>query len=118
MYALDVVVAAPAGKYNSALGQAELPWLVAKTLVVLLVGYLLWSDRVRFRQRVQAALMAQGGQVGSAAGIAARCFEGLAQKGINIRAITTSEIKISVLIDSAYTELAVRTLHSLYDLDG
>ena len=54
----------------------------------------------------------------SHAGIAARCFEGLAQKGINIRAITTSEIKISVLIDSAYTELAVRTLHSLYDLDG
>lgn len=54
----------------------------------------------------------------SHAGIAARCFQGLADKGINIRAITTSEIKISVLIDSAYTELAVRTLHSLYDLDG
>jgi aspartate kinase len=54
----------------------------------------------------------------SHAGIAARCFQGLAEKGINIRAITTSEIKISVLIDSAYTELAVRTLHSLYDLDG
>ena len=54
----------------------------------------------------------------SHAGIAARCFAGLADKGINIRAITTSEIKISVLIDSAYTELAVRTLHSLYDLDG
>ncbi len=54
----------------------------------------------------------------SHAGIAAQCFRGLAAKGINIRAITTSEIKISVLIDSAYTELAVRTLHSLYDLDG
>ena len=40
-----------------------------------------------------------------------------AEKGINIRAITTSEIKISVLIDAAYTELAVRTLHSLYGLD-
>ncbi len=36
---------------------------------------------------------------------------------INIRAITTSEIKFSVLIDAAYTELAVRTLHSLYGLD-
>ncbi|MBO0347504.1 aspartate kinase [Roseibium sp. CAU 1637] len=54
----------------------------------------------------------------SHAGIAAECFRGLAGKGINIRAITTSEIKISVLIDSAYTELAVRTLHSLYGLDG
>ncbi len=38
-------------------------------------------------------------------------------RGINIRAITTSEIKFSVLIDSAYTELAVRTLHTLYGLD-
>ncbi|WP_068083964.1 aspartate kinase [Polycladidibacter stylochi] len=54
----------------------------------------------------------------SHAGVAAECFRGLAEKGINIRAITTSEIKISVLIDSAYTELAVRTLHSLYGLDG
>ncbi|MDD7909296.1 aspartate kinase [Pseudovibrio exalbescens] len=54
----------------------------------------------------------------SHAGVAADCFRGLAGKGINIRAITTSEIKISVLIDSAYTELAVRTLHSLYGLDG
>ena len=54
----------------------------------------------------------------SHAGVAAQCFEGLSSKGINIRAITTSEIKISVLIDSAYAELAVRTLHSLYGLDG
>jgi aspartate kinase len=53
----------------------------------------------------------------SHAGVAADAFRALAQKGINIRAITTSEIKISVLIDAAYTELAVRTLHSLYGLD-
>ncbi|MFC7396215.1 aspartate kinase [Chelatococcus sp. GCM10030263] len=53
----------------------------------------------------------------SHAGVAARAFQALAEKGINIRAITTSEIKFSVLIDSAYTELAVRTLHSLYGLD-
>jgi aspartate kinase len=53
----------------------------------------------------------------SHAGVAARAFQALADKGINIRAITTSEIKFSVLIDSAYTELAVRTLHSLYGLD-
>ncbi len=54
----------------------------------------------------------------SHAGVAAKAFRALADKGINIRAITTSEIKFSVLIDSAYTELAVRTLHSLYGLDG
>ena len=54
----------------------------------------------------------------SHAGVAARAFRALADKGINIRAITTSEIKFSVLIDAAYTELAVRTLHSLYGLDA
>ena len=50
-------------------------------------------------------------------GVAARAFKALADKGVNIRAITTSEIKFSVLIDEAYTELAVRTLHTLYGLD-
>ena len=53
----------------------------------------------------------------SHAGVAARAFKALADKGINIRAITTSEIKFSVLIDAEYTELAVRTLHTLYGLD-
>jgi aspartate kinase len=53
----------------------------------------------------------------SHAGVAAKAFRALADRGINIRAITTSEIKFSLLIDAAYTELAVRTLHSLYGLD-
>ena len=53
----------------------------------------------------------------SHAGVAAEAFKALAARGVNIRAITTSEIKFSVLIDAAYTELAVRTLHSLYGLD-
>jgi aspartate kinase len=53
----------------------------------------------------------------SHAGVAATAFKALAEKGINIRAITTSEIKISILIDDPYTELAVRTLHSVYGLD-
>jgi aspartate kinase len=53
----------------------------------------------------------------SHAGVAARAFDALAERGINIRVIATSEIKISVLIDDAYTELAVRTLHSVYGLD-
>ncbi|MCQ3944151.1 MAG: aspartate kinase, partial [Alphaproteobacteria bacterium] len=53
----------------------------------------------------------------SHAGVAAQAFKALADRNINIRAITTSEIKFSVLIDAAYTELAVRTLHGLYGLD-
>jgi aspartate kinase len=53
----------------------------------------------------------------SHAGVAAAAFRALSENGVNIRAITTSEIKFSVLIDAAYTELAVRTLHSLYGLD-
>jgi aspartate kinase len=53
----------------------------------------------------------------SHAGVAATAFKALADKGINIRAITTSEIKISILIDGPYAELAVRTLHAVYGLD-
>jgi aspartate kinase len=53
----------------------------------------------------------------SHAGVAATAFKALADKSINIRAITTSEIKISILIDGPYAELAVRTLHSVYGLD-
>jgi aspartate kinase len=52
----------------------------------------------------------------SHAGVAAQMFKALGEKGINILAISTSEIKISVLIDAAYAELAVRTLHALYEL--
>jgi aspartate kinase len=54
----------------------------------------------------------------SHAGVAAKAFRALAERNINIRAITTSEIKFSLLIEAAYTELAVRTLHSLYGLDS
>lgn len=53
----------------------------------------------------------------SQVGVARTMFAALAQKGINIEAIATSEIKISVLIDAAYTELAVRALHTAYGLD-
>ena len=60
---------------------------------------------------------ALGVGIRSHAGVAASAFRALAEKGVNIRAITTSEIKFSVLIDKDYTELAVRTLHSLYGLD-
>lgn len=54
----------------------------------------------------------------SHAGVAQTMFQALAEKGINIIVISTSEIKISVLIEEAYTELAVRTLHTAYGLDA
>jgi aspartate kinase len=54
----------------------------------------------------------------SNAGVAATMFNALAARGINILAITTSEIKVTVLIDEEYTELAVRVLHTAYGLDA
>ncbi|MFC5344797.1 aspartate kinase [Brevundimonas staleyi] len=54
----------------------------------------------------------------SHAGVAQTMFKALADKGIKFQAISTSEIKISVLIDAAYAELAVRALHSAYGLEA
>jgi len=54
----------------------------------------------------------------SHAGVAQRMFKTLAEKGINIQVISTSEIKVSVLIAEEYTELAVRSLHTAYGLDA
>ena len=53
----------------------------------------------------------------SHAGIASKMFAALAKEGINIRMISTSEIKISVVVDEKYLELAVRALHSAFELD-
>ena len=77
--------------------------------------------KVGFEDVVHSADVAKISVVGigmrSHAGVAAKMFKSLADKGINIQAITTSEIKVSVLIDEAYTELAVRALHQAYGLD-
>ncbi len=54
----------------------------------------------------------------SHAGVASKMFEALAKHGINILMISTSEIKISVVIDEKYLELAVRSLHSAFELDA
>jgi aspartate kinase len=51
------------------------------------------------------------------AGIASQMFRTLAEEGINIQMISTSEIKISVVIDEKYMELAVRALHKAFGLD-
>jgi aspartate kinase len=77
--------------------------------------------RIGFARLDSATDVAKVSVIGSGmrshAGVAAKAFTALAARNINIRAITTSEIKFSVLIDAAYTELAVRTLHTLYGLD-
>lgn len=54
----------------------------------------------------------------SHSGVAQKMFNALAERGINIQVISTSEIKVSVLISEEYTELALRALHSAYDLDA
>ncbi len=53
----------------------------------------------------------------SHAGIASKMFDALAREGVNIRMISTSEIKVSVVVDEKYLELAVRTLHEAFDLE-
>jgi len=74
-------------------------------------------DEVHVRRDV-AKVSVIGIGMRSQVGVARTMFAALAQKGVNIEAIATSEIKISVLIDAAYTELAVRALHTAYGLDA
>jgi predicted amino acid-binding ACT domain protein len=79
------------------------------------------KDKVGFLELNHSADVAKVSIVGigmrSHAGVAAKMFRVLAEKGINIQAITTSEIKVSVLIDQAYTDLALRSLHQAYGLE-
>ena len=94
-------------------GRADLP----KTLEVLkkvsetLVGLVVESSA----DVAKVSIIGIG--MRSYVGVASRMFKTLAEKGINIQVITTSEIKVSVLISEEYTELAVRALHSAYGLD-
>ena len=77
-------------------------------------------DRLRGRRAptpTSARSRSSGVGMRSHAGIAHQMFATLAAKGINIHAIATSEIKVSVLIGEEYTELALRALHSAYGLD-
>jgi len=54
----------------------------------------------------------------SHAGVASNMFKTLSEEGINIQMISTSEIKISVVLDEKYMELAVRSLHKAFNLDS
>ena len=80
------------------------------------------KDAIGFRRIITDAEVAKISVVGvgmrSHAGVAATMFKTLADRGINIEAISTSEIKVSVLIDEDETELAVRVLHTAYGLDA
>jgi aspartate kinase len=80
------------------------------------------KDSIGFETIITDAEVAKISVVGvgmrSHAGVAATMFKTLADRGINIEAISTSEIKVSVLIDEDETELAVRVLHSAYGLDA
>jgi aspartate kinase len=90
--------------YNKALG------LLQKTSAELGAKQVIGDDRI-----VKVSLVGVG--MRSHAGIASTMFQTLAREGINIRMISTSEIKISVVLDEKYLELAVRSLHEAFGLD-
>ncbi len=116
---VDMIVQnmSPDGRYTDmtfTVTESELP----RTLEVLKAG----KKSIGYHDIMSSADVIKVSVIGigmrSHAGVAAQMFKALAERGINIQAITTSEIKISVLINAAYAELAVRTLHSLYGLDA
>jgi aspartate kinase len=78
-------------------------------------------EHIKARDIVSGSNIAKVSIVGvgmrSHAGIASTAFRALAEEGINIQMISTSEIKVSVVIDEKYTELAVRVLHKVFNLD-
>jgi aspartate kinase len=80
------------------------------------------KDAIGYQELMHDTKVAKISVVGvgmrSHAGVASTMFRALAQRGINIQAISTSEIKVSVLIDEDETELAVRVLHTAYGLDA
>jgi aspartate kinase len=80
------------------------------------------QERIGYREllidREVAKISVVGAGMRSHAGVASTMFKALAARGINIEVISTSEIKVSVLIGAEYTELAVRALHTAYGLDA
>jgi len=80
------------------------------------------DDSISFESVITDAAVVKVSVIGvgmrSHVGVAKTMFEALAEKGINIQVISTSEIKVSVLISEEYTELALRSLHTAFDLDG
>ena len=87
----------------------------ATRLLKQAVGHVGYQDLIADPNVVKISVIGVG--MRSYAGVALTMFRTLAQKGINIQVISTSEIKISVLIDEQYLELALRALHTAYGLD-
>jgi aspartate kinase len=105
----------------SADGRTDMTFTVSKTDLALALRTIeddmdLSYDKVVVNENV-AKISVVGIGMQSHAGVANTMFRTLGEKGINIQVISTSEIKISVLIDSDYTELAIRALHAAYGLD-
>jgi aspartate kinase len=96
------------------IGKTDLPRTHAALLAI--------RDQVGWTEVLEDPNVAKISVVGvgmrSHAGVASTMFRALADKAINIQVISTSEIKVSVLIGAEYTELAVRALHTAYGLDG
>ena len=116
---VDMIVQSATGEGQGAditfsLGRGDL----AKALELINAG----RDRLGFQDLAATENVTKISVVGMAMrsqpGVAGTMFETLAERGINIEVISTSEIKISVLIASEYTELAVRSLHSAFGLDA
>jgi aspartate kinase len=115
---VDMIVQNEAGDGKTALaftvGRAE---LAKAAELVSAVAAELGVKRVETDDRV-AKVSVVGVGMRNHSGVAARMFQVLANEGINIQLISTSEIKISVVIQEKYTELAVRSLHSAFGLDA
>ncbi|MEM6441956.1 MAG: ACT domain-containing protein, partial [Pseudomonadota bacterium] len=79
------------------------------------------ADELAYRELIADREVAKVSIVGigmrSHAGVAQKMFRALAEEGVNIRVITTSEIKVSVLVDRKYMELAVQALHDAFELE-
>ncbi|MGD8326696.1 MAG: aspartate kinase [Sphingomonadales bacterium] len=88
----------------------------ALNVIETAVGKIGYKRLISNRDVVKISVVGVG--MRSHAGVAQTMFQTLAEKGINIQVISTSEIKISVLIDAEYTELALRALHTAYELDA
>ena len=78
-------------------------------------GHIAYDDLVVDPEVAKVSVVGIG--MRSHAGVAARMFKALADENINIKVISTSEIKISVLIDRKYMELAVQALHDAFELE-
>ena len=104
-------------------GQTDLTFTIPKsdfqkTLeLVRQVGEKIGAERVLGDENI-AKISVIGVGMRSHAGVAQKMFEVLARENINIMMISTSEIKVSCIIDQKYTELAVRVLHNAFGLDN